>query len=196
MPPTRDPAAHLAVLDERELVRRAAQGDAKAFEELDVRHRTRLTRFVQSRLRDPEDARDVVQEAFLEAYRGLQRFRGDSAFASWLAGIARNRVGTHHRLRSRYEPLSGNPFHELAVVPRIESRIDARRALERCADLLSSVASPLQYRTFLLRYAEKRSVRSIATELGETPENVKVRLFRTRQILRRDSRLADLTAMG
>lgn len=89
--------------DER-LVRRHLEGDPHAFEELVVRHRTRIYNACLRVLGDPDDAQDAAQETFLSALRTLDRFRGDAALTTWLHRIAIN--ACYDRLRKkRREPM-------------------------------------------------------------------------------------------
>jgi len=73
-----------------ELVGLARAGDVRAFEALVVKYQRRIARHVARYVRRASDVEDVVQEAFIRAYRGLASFRGDSAFYSWLYRIATN----------------------------------------------------------------------------------------------------------
>src|SRR2546426_5149020 len=91
-----------------ELVVAARDGDRDAFEEL-VRATYADTYTLAYRLTgDEEDARDVVQEAYLRAYRGLKRFRGDAQFSTWLYRITANCASTllARRTRHRHEELN------------------------------------------------------------------------------------------
>ena len=85
-----------------ELVARARDGDQLAFEEL-VRRTHRETYTLALRLLgDEEDARDVTQETYLRAYRGLKRFRGDAQFSTWLYRITANCASTQLGKRQRH----------------------------------------------------------------------------------------------
>jgi RNA polymerase sigma-70 factor (ECF subfamily) len=72
------------------LVKRVQQGDKQAFNLLVLKYQTKIVNLVMRYVRDPDEANDVAQEAFLKAYRALPRFRGDSAFYTWLYRIAVN----------------------------------------------------------------------------------------------------------
>ncbi|MEJ2601787.1 MAG: RNA polymerase sigma factor RpoE [Gammaproteobacteria bacterium] len=72
------------------LVRRVQQGDKQAFNLLVLKYQSKIVNLVMRYVRDPDEANDVAQEAFLKAYRALPRFRGDSAFYTWLYRIAVN----------------------------------------------------------------------------------------------------------
>ena len=75
---------------DNELVKRVQQGDKTAFDLLVLRYQHRLMKLVSRYVREPSDAMDVCQEAFIKAYRALPKFRGDSAFYTWLYRIAIN----------------------------------------------------------------------------------------------------------
>jgi RNA polymerase sigma-70 factor, ECF subfamily len=75
---------------DKELLARHAQGDPHAFAELVQRHRDRMWAVALRTLGDPEEAADALQDAFLSAYRGVGRFRGDAAVTTWLHRIVIN----------------------------------------------------------------------------------------------------------
>ncbi|MHB1844842.1 MAG: sigma-70 family RNA polymerase sigma factor [Deltaproteobacteria bacterium] len=76
--------------DDSQLVRRAREGDKAAYRVLVERYQRRIHSFVLTILKDPDDADDVAQEAFLKAYRGLASFKGEAGFFTWLYRIANN----------------------------------------------------------------------------------------------------------
>src|SRR5581483_46157 len=102
--------------DLTELVISARAGDQQAFETL-VRVTYADTYTLAYRLTgDEEDARDVVQESYLRAFKGLKRFRGDAQFTTWLYRITANCASTHlgRRARHRHDELSDDaPFADL-----------------------------------------------------------------------------------
>lgn len=83
------------------LVERVQRGDKKAFDLLVVKYQNRVVNLVTRYVRDPTDAQDIAQEAFLKAYRALPNFRGDSAFYTWLYRIAINTAKNHLASRAR-----------------------------------------------------------------------------------------------
>src|SRR5580698_9036412 len=72
------------------LVQRVQGGDRGAFDLLVLKYQHKVVKLVQRYVRDPSDAEDVAQDAFIKAYKALPRFRGDSAFYTWLYRIAIN----------------------------------------------------------------------------------------------------------
>ena len=75
---------------DKELVKRVQKGDKGAFDLLVLKYEHKIVNLVMRYVRDPEQALDITQEAFIKAYRALPRFRGDSAFYTWLYRIAVN----------------------------------------------------------------------------------------------------------
>jgi RNA polymerase sigma-70 factor (ECF subfamily) len=73
-----------------QLVRRVQKGEKGAFDLLVLKYQHKIVNLVMRYVRDPDQALDITQEAFLKAYRALPRFRGDSAFYTWLYRIAVN----------------------------------------------------------------------------------------------------------
>jgi RNA polymerase sigma-70 factor (ECF subfamily) len=82
-----------------ELIRAAAAGDAEAFEELYKQHHRRVYSLCLRMVGDPSLAEDMTQEVFLQVYRKLGSFRGDSAFTTWLHRLTVNQVLMHFRKR-------------------------------------------------------------------------------------------------
>jgi RNA polymerase sigma-70 factor (ECF subfamily) len=86
---------------DQELVARVQQGDNKAFDLLVLKYQLRVSKLVSRFLRNPSDVPDVVQDAFIKAYRALPNFRGESAFYTWLYRIAINTAKNHLVAQSR-----------------------------------------------------------------------------------------------
>lgn len=91
---------------DRRLVERVQHGDKKAFELLFSKYQRKLMRLVSRLVRDQAEAEDVVQEAFIKAYRALPQFRGDSAFYTWLYRIGINTAKNYLVTQGRRAPTS------------------------------------------------------------------------------------------
>lgn len=89
------------------LVERVQQGDKSAFDILVRKYQNKIIQLVNRYVHDPDEAMDVAQEAFLKAYRAIERFRGDSAFYTWLYRIAIN-TAKNHLVASGRRPPSGD----------------------------------------------------------------------------------------
>ena len=164
----------------------ARDGNRAAFDEL-VRVTYRDTLQLAIRLSgDEQDARDIVQDAYLRAYRGLRRFRGDSRFRTWLFRITVNCAASHalRARRHRHDPLGAeDPSHHSMGRADPELRADA---LTLRADLEAALVglAPKLRSVVVLRDIYGLSHDAIAAELGISQAAAKVRLHRARQQLR------------
>ncbi len=80
---------------DKKLVERVQKGDKGAFDLLVLKYQHKIVNLIMRYVRDPELAQDIAQEAFIKAYRALPRFRGDSAFYTWMYRIAVNTAKNH-----------------------------------------------------------------------------------------------------
>jgi len=179
------------------LAARAAAGDETAFEEIVARYQARVFRLACRLSGDESDAADVLQETFLQVYRNLGSFRGESRFGTWLYRIATNAALMQRRARSRrpaesleaYLPrFDVNGLHvatpaELLVATRAEELLDrqllaekAKAGVERLPELLREA--------FVLRDLEEMSTAEVAQVLGLEPAAVRQRVHRARMMLR------------
>jgi RNA polymerase sigma-70 factor, ECF subfamily len=169
-----------------ELVTAAQAGDRRAFEEL-VRATYVDTYTLALRLTaNEEDARDVVQEVYLRAWKGIGAFRGDSQFSTWLYRITANASSTSvsRRRRHRQEPLESvqEPAEErVALQP--EPAAESAATLERLADAVAELPPKLRA-IVVLKDVYGMSHEAIADELGISVSAAKVRLHRARRKLR------------
>lgn len=169
--------------DDRELVERSRARDAGAFRELIDRHRDRAYTLALRIVREPSDAEEVTQDAFVRAWIALPAFRGESRFSTWLFRIVArrsfDRAATLRRRRGREAPIES--LAEDPAEPGMEAK-DALRArlLARLIDRLSDA----QRAVVTLFYYEDRSVEEVAMTLGLPPGTVKTHLSRARAALR------------
>jgi RNA polymerase sigma-70 factor (ECF subfamily) len=178
-----DEVAHDAM---SELVTAARSGDQAAFAQLvEATHRDTFTLAVRL-TGNEEDARDVTQEAYLRAYRGLPRFRGDAQFSTWMYRITANCAATYlgRRNRHRHEPLPESAeLIDLRTDVDPELRSDAVDLRDRLLLALDSLPPKLRA-VVVLRDVYELSHDAIAEELGISATAAKVRLHRARHKLR------------
>jgi len=177
-------------LSEAEIIRRAQNGDDAMFEQLYRLHSRRVYAVCVRMVKDPAEAEDLTQEAFLLLFRKIHTFRGESAFSTWLHRLAVNRVLMCLRRKSLPsvslgEPLdpnesSGRPAIDLGSFdPILEGSLD-RINLERCIKRL-----PTGYRTiFLLHDVQGYKHHEIAQILGRSVGDSKSQLHKARGQLR------------
>lgn len=184
--PTRPPAVPTRPKDLASLVTAARAGDGAALEAL-VRATYADSYALAYRLTgNEEDASDVVQEAYLRAYRGLRRFRGEAQFTTWLYRITANCASTvlSRRSRTRTEVLSDD-----AAVPDLhpdhdpESRAASEEERAMVAEALAHLPGRLR-QVIVLRDIYDLSHGSIAAELDISEAAAKVRLHRARRKMR------------
>lgn len=170
-------------------------GSEAAFETLVRNYAGRLLAVARHLLRNEEDARDAVQEAFLAAFRSIQGFRGGSSLSTWLHRIVINvclmklRAGSRHPETSIDELLprfDGYGRHASPVSPwpvSAETTLLERETRERIRASIGRL--PVRYRTILiLRDIEELDTAEVAQILCVSPNAVKVRLHRARLALR------------
>lgn len=167
-----------------DLVANAKEGDRAAFDEL-VRATHAETYTLARRLTgNEEDASDVTQEAYLRAYKGLKRFRGDARFSTWMYRITANCAATHmgRRHKHRHDELPDHVVDEV-VAHDPEARAEAS-ALRTELEAALAELSPKLRAVVMLRDVYDLAHESIAAELGISESAAKVRLHRARQQLK------------
>jgi len=179
--------------DEADLVAALQAGDDDAFEQLVRRYGGRMLAVAQRLVGRGDEARDVVQEAFLSAFRAIDRFEGTALLSTWLHRITVNAALMRLRSRGRRPEESldellphfetdghvirpGGPWQPLATLERAELRTLVRERIEEL---------PESYRTvLLLRDIEELETGEVADLLGVNTGTVKTRLHRARLALR------------
>jgi RNA polymerase sigma-70 factor (ECF subfamily) len=173
-----------------DLVRRASRGDVAAFDELVATRLAQSLRLARAIVDSPADAEDVVQEAFVSAWRSLRRLREPEKFDAWFGRILVNTARSHIRRRGTVTPISidrrradstdDEHEHPGRHDPALD-RVDSSDALARAIDRLS-----VDQRTILaLHHLEERPVAQIAAVLGIPVGTAKWRLHAARQALGR-----------
>jgi RNA polymerase sigma-70 factor, ECF subfamily len=175
------------------LVGKARDKDYEAFEELVKRYEGKIYGHSLRLLGNREDAEDVLQETFLNVFRALENFRGDSAFSTWLYRIATNnalmklrKANAHGQKELDDELPPPESFKQNAMASHILNPKDALMGKEAIKELNVAIARlPEKYRAvFLLRDVEEFSTERSAEILGISESAVKSRLHRARLYLR------------
>jgi RNA polymerase sigma factor (sigma-70 family) len=170
---------------DQDLVQGILAGDDRGFDELYRRHRGRIFGFALNRLGDASEAEDVTQEVFLQVHRSLPSFQGRSTLLTWMFGIAHNQVC--RRFRRKTPPMLSLDDSEAASLPAevapTDRRVEAKRLLRRCGEVVETELSPSQREIFYLRYANSGTHGVIAKRLGKSSQAVKISLFRSRKTL-------------
>jgi len=180
-------------LEDDRLVELARGRDEAAVRALTQRYNRRLFRVARSILRDDAEAEDVVQETYVRAMTGLEHFRGDASFVTWITRIAMNEaLGRLRRRRPTVDwetygenrmpaeiinfPVSAASSDPERMMAQGEIRVVLEHAIDELPDAFRAV--------FVARVVEGMSVEETADLFGLQAETVKTRLHRARNLLR------------
>jgi RNA polymerase sigma-70 factor, ECF subfamily len=177
---------------DQSLLDRARGGDRAALEELLERHQRTVYRFGLRMCRDPEDAKDVLQETLLAVARTVRDFRGASSVSTWLYTIARS-FCIKRRRRSRFAPLEeasldahgpGSEARQVADPARPADESLAGRQVEAALEQAIRDLDPMYREVLVLRDVEGLTAPEVAEVMGLSVEAVKSRLHRARVAVR------------
>ncbi|WP_299552102.1 sigma-70 family RNA polymerase sigma factor [Seonamhaeicola sp.] len=160
-------------------------GDTNAFAVLVNRYKDMVYTLALRMLKNREEAEEVAQDTFIKVYKSLNRFKGDSKFSTWVYKVAYNT--SLDRLKKNKKYLNNVTIDEFTQhqVKTINNALDTlenkerEQAIQRCINLLPGDDSFL----LTLYYFEEQSLEEISKTMGLTPNNVKVKLFRSRKKL-------------
>jgi RNA polymerase sigma-70 factor (ECF subfamily) len=179
------------------LAARAAAGDEAAFELIVTRYQGRVYRLACRLTGSEADAMDALQDTFLQVYRRLASFRGESRFGTWLYRIATNAALMQNRVRARQRAESLDAFlpgfdaagvhlgtpAELQSAASVDEIVDRRLLAEKARAAIERLPEPNRV-AFVLRDLEEMSTSDVAEVLGIEPAAVRQRVHRARLMLR------------
>lgn len=171
-------------MTEAELVRQAQHGDADAYAALVVLHERFVYNLALRSLGNPDDAADAAQDAFVRAWTGLPKFRGESQFRTWLYRIVINLcINRSPRLRRELDALTQDEFPELPAPETVSAKVEQRELHELVHQEVERL--PERYRLLVsLRYQHDLAYDEIASLLDLPLGTVKTGLFRAKERLR------------
>jgi len=173
-----------------ELVALARAGDSAAFDQLVTRHQAAAYRAALAALRNPEDAEEVAQDAFVRAWQNLHRFRGESAFRTWLLTIVWNRALSRRRSVARWWSRRA-PLDDAVAVAVDRPGVDAGHdEMRRHVATAIETLSPKLRDALLLAQSGEHDYEAIGTLLKIPVGTVKWRVSEARKKVR--ARLAVL----
>ncbi|MCP3850273.1 MAG: RNA polymerase sigma factor RpoE [Gammaproteobacteria bacterium] len=174
-----------------EIVKRVQRGDKKAFDLLVIKYQHKLAKLVLPYVHDRDDVLDVVQESFIKAYKAISRFRGDSAFYTWLYRIAINTSKNYLTAQNRRPPRSDvdavdAEFYDGGHVMHDNMTPEADLATAQIKEAIDKVISglPEDLKTAIsLREFESMSYDEIADIMDCPVGTVRSRIFRARETI-------------
>ncbi len=190
---------------DQQLVERVQRGDKHAFDLLVTKYQRKLGRLISRFVKDPAEAEDVTQDAFIKAYRALASFRGDSAFYTWLYRIGIN-TAKNHLLANKRRPPTSTPFDSedsesfeeaslLREVTTPENELMSKQVVDVVQSSLQQLPEDLRS-ALTLREIEGLSYEEIATVMNCPIGTVRSRIFRAREAVAENLRPLLETSKG
>ena len=177
---------------DQQLVERAQHGDKHAFELLVAKYQRKLGRLLSRFIRNPSEVEDVVQEAFIKAYRALPSFRGESAFYTWLYRIGINAAKNYLVSEGRRPPTTtefdseeAEGFEDAEQLRNIntpENELMSKQVAETVNKAIDSLPEELKT-AITLREIEGLSYEEIANMMNCPIGTVRSRIFRARETI-------------
>lgn len=175
--------------DDAEVIRQVLEGNTAMFELLMRRYNERVYRAARAIVRDDQEAEDVMQQAYVNAFTHLRQFNGSAQFSTWLTRIAINEALARVRRQGRYEAFDDERSNVEPFMPNSPAENPERQAFTgELRELLEWAIDTLpdgMREVFVLREVEGLSTSEVAACLGVTDDVVKTRLSRGRAALRR-----------
>lgn len=176
---------------DRTLVERVQRGDKRAFDLLVLKYQHKLVKLVSRYVRDPSEVMDVVQEAFIKAYRALPSFRGESAFYTWIYRIAINTAKNYLVAQGRRPPdgdIDSSDVDQIGGETELKDNATPERLLlrdeieETVMDAIAQLPEDLRV-AITLRELEGLSYEEIAEAMDCPVGTVRSRIFRAREAI-------------
>ena len=176
---------------DRTLVERVQRGDKRAFDLLVLKYQHKLVKLVSRYVRDPSEVMDVVQEAFIKAYRALPSFRGESAFYTWIYRIAINTAKNYLVAQGRRPPdgdIDSSDVDQIEGETELKDNATPERLLlrdeieETVMDAIAQLPEDLRV-AITLREVEGLSYEEIAEAMDCPVGTVRSRIFRAREAI-------------
>ena len=176
---------------DRTLVERVQRGDKRAFDVLVLKYQHKLVKLVSRYVRDPSEVMDVVQEAFIKAYRALPSYRGESAFYTWIYRIAINTAKNYLVAQGRRPPdgdIDSGDVDQIEGETELKDNATPERLLlrdeieETVMDAIAQLPEDLRV-AITLRELEGLSYEEIAEAMDCPVGTVRSRIFRAREAI-------------
>ncbi len=169
--------------EDLELAARCVAGDRSAQRALFARERQRIHRTLFRIVGSSTHLDDLIQDAFVEVFRSLASFRGESSLATWIERCTVRVAFAHFRRKSSVPRLE--PVHDIAAgAPSAEQRVMHREAARRLYTLLDRL-EPAQRIAFTLHKLDGKPLQQVATLMDASLVATKVRVWRARQVIER-----------
>lgn len=156
------------------------RGDSSAVQKWFSSYESRLNRYVLTRISNPKDAEEIVQETFLNALRQLPLFRGSSSLYSWMISIAKHEIADFYRKKYAKKAIKTIPIAELLLNPKRE---DSEVVAEEVAGVLKQMGAET-VELLLQKYVDGKRTSQLAIEYNKTQKAIESDLYRARKEFR------------
>jgi RNA polymerase sigma-70 factor (ECF subfamily) len=173
-------------LSDQEAINRVLNGESSIYEIIMRRYNQRIYRVARGIVRDDSEAEDVMQDAYVRAYKGLASFQGRSSLATWLTRIAVNEALQRKRRNKRMDPLEeGDRVMQLAALGESPEQVCGREELRALLEHAMAALPESLRIVVMLRDVEEMTTAETAETLELSAANVRIRLHRGRALLRK-----------
>ena len=172
-------------VDEQHYIRMVREGDTNAFAVLVNRYKDMVFTLSLKMLKDREEAEEVSQDTFVKVHQSLSKFNGESKFSTWIYKVAFNTCLDRLKKNKRLQPVAGmDAFtgQEVISLMNVLDSIEERERKQMIQDCLNGLPGEDNF-LLTLYYFEEQSLEEIAKIIGINPNNVKIRLYRSRKKL-------------
>jgi RNA polymerase sigma factor (sigma-70 family) len=172
-------------VDDQHYIHLVREGDTNAFAVLVNRYKDMVFTLSLKMLKDREEAEEIAQDTFLKIYKSLSKFNGESKFSTWIYKVAFNTCLDRLKKNKRLQPVAGmDAFtgQEVISLMNVLDSIEERERKQMIQDCLHGLPGEDSF-LLTLYYFEEQSVEEIAKIIGINPNNVKIRLYRSRKKL-------------
>lgn len=183
-------------MNDEEVIRSVLQGNKDDYEIIMRRYNERLYRIGISILKDENDVEDIMQETYIKAYKHLQSFKRESKFSTWLTRIMVNESLAKLKYRKQFEQLVDPETKKMPTYIAHTETPEKHFMQEEMSNIIENAirSLPQKYQTvFMMREIENMNVHETAKSLNISNENVKVRLHRAKELLKKNITLASGT---
>lgn len=186
-----------ADISDAELAARSQKGSLDALETLVERHQARLFHFLCQKAPTRQDAKDMAQHTFINAWQRIHQYRTDASFATWLYTIARNLTISHYRKHGRVTLTEIDTAESQMVDHETPSdKISTTEQQEAIWETARQALKPDTFDVICMKYREHLSITEIARAMQRTETSVKVMLHRARKTLGRALEAEEKEASG
>jgi len=175
----------MSTISDQEYIDKILQGDTNAFAALVNRYKDMVFTLSLKMIKNREEAEEVAQDTFIKAYSSLRQFKGDSKFSTWIYRVAYNTCLDRIKKNKKEDLNISIDEFSSHLIKTIDNALSAledkerKQTIQNCLNLLPGEENYL----LTLFYFEEQSLEEIGKIMSITPNNVKVKLFRSRQKL-------------